>query len=597
MNTRWLVLAAVLLATGLAAADTDPGVQFRDVTRESGITFRHTYGDERFSKILKATGSGVGVFDYDGDGDLDLYFVNCRYLPEVCRIGEKATEKEKKAHEKAKKENSGATNRLYRNDGRSPETGTLRFTDVTEKAGVGDNGYGMGCVVGDYDNDGDVDLYVTNYGPNVLYRNNGNGTFADVTAKAGVAGPEKIGDWVKWSTNAVLVDYDRDGYLDLWVCNYLGFDPEFDDYYKPEGFPGPSNYEGQASHLYRNRGDGTFEDVSEKAGILTKVAVKDGNGMGAAAADFNEDGWPDVYEANDAVPNFLWVNQGDGTFKEMGLAAECASAQGGEGNASMHPSIGDYDNDGLLDIFIPDMTYFSLYRNGLARAKGVLLFDNVTYPSGIPKAVGQFVGWGGFFFDYDNDGWLDIFTATGEAHRPENEPNLVLRNLANGKFEDVSLELGERVFSESRLSRGAATGDLDNDGDLDLVVVNLHSKRSKGGLPTILLNDGGNARSWIQIRLRGTRSNRDGIGAKVRISAGPLRLTDEARSAPSYLSSTEARMHFGLGGAKRVDRLEIDWPSGAKQILENVTVNQLLTVKEPAKKEPVKKEPVKKGGK
>ncbi|MHC4861073.1 MAG: CRTAC1 family protein, partial [Planctomycetota bacterium] len=257
--------------------------------------------------------------------------------------------------------------------------------------------------------------------------------------------------------------------------------------------------------------------------------------------------------------------------------------------------IGDYDNDGLVDIFIPDMNYFSLYRNDLARMKGKLLFEDVAYSSGLAGPVGQFVGWGGFFFDYDNDGWIDLFTATGEAHRPENQPNVVLRNLGNGKYVDVSEDLGERVFSERRLSRGAAAGDLDNDGDLDIVVVNLHSKRTKGkgGLPTILLNDGGNAASWIQIRLRGTRSNRDGIGAKVRVSAGRLRLFDEARSAPSYLSSTEARLHFGLGGAKKVDRLEIDWPSGAKQILENVTVNQLLTVKEPAKK----KEPVKKGGK
>jgi hypothetical protein len=575
---RWSTLAAVLLIGGLATAQSKPGVHFRDITPESGISFRHTYGDANFSKILKATGSGVGVFDYDGDGDLDLYFVNGTYLAEIC--------------DEAGKVNEGATNRLYRNDGKNPETGTLKFSDVTEKAGVGDPGYGMGCVVGDYDNDGDTDLYVTNHGANVLYRNNGNGTFTDVTEKAGVGGPKLVREWPKWSTNAVFLDYDRDGYLDLWVCNYVAFDPKIDDYYKPEGFPGPLNYLGQPSILFRNKGDGTFEDVTKKAGITRP----DGRGMGAAAGDFNNDGWPDVYETNDAMVNYLFINQGDGTFKDEGEDALCIRGQGGEKTASMHPTVGDYDRDGFLDLFITDTSYFSLFRNDFARNEGVLVFEDVTYPAGIAGPVGQFVGWGGLLIDYDNDGWLDIFVATGEAHRPENQPNVVLRNQGDGKFKEVSLNLGERVFWERRLSRGAACADLDNDGDQDVVVVNIDVKArgDKAGLPTVLLNEGGNAGSWIQVRLHGTRSNRDGIGAKVRVTAGGRTYMDEARTAPAYLSSTEARMHFGLGDAKKVDRLEVDWPSGAKQVLTNCSANQLLTVQEPAKK-PAKKPT--KGGK
>ncbi len=562
--TRWGALLILLIVPGLAFAAPPPGdVSFRDITATSGVTFRHTFGDRDFSKILKATGSGVGILDYDGDGDLDLYFVNGSYLEEIC--------------DEAGKVNEGATNRLFRNDGRNAELGTITFTDVTEEAGVGDTGYGMGCAVADYDNDGDTDLYVTNYGRNVLYRNNGDGRFTVVTDTAGVAGPSSLNGFVKWSTNACWFDYDKDGQLDLYVCNYLAFDPAFNNFYGPEGFPGPSNYLGQPSILYRNKGDGTFEDVTVKAGLFRK----EGRGMGASAGDLNNDGWPDLFEANDDMVNFLFINQGDGTFREAADETLVARGQGGENTAAMHGAMGDFDRDGRLDIFVPDMNYFSLFRNLASESWTRMVFEDTTMRSGIAAACGQYVGWGGFFFDYDNDGWQDIFVATGEAHRPENEPNLVLRNLGNGKFKDVSLSLGKRLFWERRLSRGAACADLDNDGDLDVVVVNIDVKaKGKEGLPSVLENIGGNARNWLTVKLIGARSNRDGIGAKIIVTAGRRTYVDEARSAVAYLSSVTPRVHFGLGDAEAVERVEVRWPSGEVQVLEDVSVNQLLIITE-----------------
>ncbi len=553
-----LVLAAPLWAAGPAR------VTFRDATADSGITFRHTFGDGRFSKIVKATGAGLALLDYDADGDLDVYFVNGCYLPDIC--------------DEAGKANVGAKNALWRNEGVDPATRAPRFTDVTDAAGVGDPSYGMGALAGDYDNDGDQDLYVTNYGPNVLYRNNGDGTFADVTAKAGVAGPEKLNGWLKWSTNAVFTDYDRDGYLDLFVCNYLAFDPAFNAYYGPENFPGPLNYLGQASTLYRNLGDGTFEDVTEKAGVF----MKGGRGMGASAADVNNDGWPDLYEANDAQVNYLWINQGDGTFKEMGDAALVARGQGGENTSSMHGSFADFDGDGWLDLFVPDTEYMSIFRNLTGTNNGVPLFEDITAGSGIAKAMGQFDGWAGLCLDYDHDGLVDLFVTTGGSHRPEGQPSVMLRNVGGGKFADVSLDLGKRVFFERRLSRGAACGDLDGDGDLDIVRLNIDVKaEGKEGLPTVLLNEGGNAAgSWLDVRLVGTRSNRDGIGARVRVTAGGKTWMQEVQSARAYLSSAEACAHFGLGAATKVDRLEVEWPSGIRQVLEGLEANQRLTVTE-----------------
>jgi len=522
-------------------------IQFVDVTSKAGIDFKHTFGDFKLSNILETTGSGAAFLDYNNDGYLDIYVVNCCYLegindPEGSKIGE-------------------VTNRLYRNNG----DGT--FTDVTQEAGVGDTGYGMGVAVGDYNNDGHPDIYVTNYGPNVLYRNNGDGTFTDVTQEAGVAGPDTLNGFPKWSTNAVFFDYDKDGYLDLFVGNYLAFDPEYRFYYGPEGFPGPQAYLGQPDILYHNNGDGTFTDVTEKAGIVAEV---DGKAMGASCGDYNNDGYPDIFIANDAMENFLYRNNGDGTFTNVALSAWVAYGDGGESTASMHGCFSDFNNDGYLDIFVPDMTFNALFCN-----KGDGTFQDVIVMTGIPSVAGQFVGWGGFIFDYDNDGKRDIFVANGGAHHLYGHQDLLFRNNGDGTFTDVSLESGQ-YFHTKRTGRGAAYGDYDNDGDLDIFIVNIDLK----GTPVLLRNDGGNKNNWLTIKTIGTKSNRDGIGARIKVVAGDMVQIDEVKSASSYLSQADLRVHFGLGRHTKVDLVEIKWPSGVVQTLKNVRVNQILTVKE-----------------
>ncbi|MEE8386088.1 MAG: CRTAC1 family protein, partial [Dehalococcoidia bacterium] len=445
-------------------------------------------------------------------------------------------------------------NALYRNNG----DGT--FTEVTAQAGVGDQRYGMGVSAADYDNDGDLDLYVLNYGPNVLYRNNGNGTFTNVASEAGL-------DDRNWSVSAPWLDYDGDGDLDVYVANYLEYDAgKFRDFYAAAGYPGPLSYQAQPDRLYRNNGDGTFTNVTSRTGLH----FPDGRAMSAVATDLNDDGLPDIYVANDATPNCYFVNSGRGSFEDRALLMGLAFGEGGQGASSMGPVIGDVDRNGLLDVYVPDMGYGCLLVN-----KGKMFVD-VTAPSNLAVVCGQYTGWGGGLIDYDNDGHLDVFVANGNAHHEYTEEDVLLRNDGNGRFIDVAEQSGP-YFREKHVGRGAAFADYDNDGDIDILVMNLN------GPAKLLRNDGGNRNNWLKIvpQLAGTKV--EAIGARVTVVVGKMRMVQEVAAVTGYLSQSDARAHFGLGSATKVDRVEIRWPGGQITKLENVKANQILEVRQAIK--------------
>jgi hypothetical protein len=425
----------------------------------------------------------------------------------------------------------------------------------------------MGVVVGDYDNDGDPDIYVCNYGPNVLYRNNGDGTFADVTQQAGVAGPHELNGFTKWSIHACFLDYDTDGDLDLYVGNYLAFDPEYRYFFAPTGFPGPLDYRGQPDILYRNNGNGTFTDVTKAAGVWNP----EGRAMSVTAADYDNDGYPDIFVANDVMENYLYHNNGNGTFTNTALEKGVAFGEFGEATSAMGPEFADLDNDGDLDLFIPDMGYCALYRND------GMMFEEITTEAGIAEVCGQYTSWSPVVFDYDDDGYRDIFITNGDAHHLYTEESLLFRNRGNGTFEDVSLRSGDYFTREEYVGRGAIYGDYDNDGDIDILTNNLNG-------PAVLLRntdvEGRNRNHWLTVRLIGTRSNRDGIGARLRVVTGSLRQTAEVKAGSGYLGSNDPRVHFGLGRQRTVDLLEIRWPSGIVQTLKDIPGDQILTVKE-----------------
>jgi hypothetical protein len=549
-------------AQGVARAATPP-VKFADVTAAAGISFKHE-GSPTSKKYLPETmGSGVAVFDYDGDGRLDIFFVNGARIDDPMPNGASPV-----------KDGARYWNRLYR---QKPD-GT--FEDRTEKAGVAGSGYGMGAAVGDIDNDGDPDLYVTALGRNTLYRNNGNETFADVTAAAGVAGSG-------WSTSSAFVDFNHDGRLDLFVCRYLDWSFEM-DIYCGERRPGyraychPDNYRGVTSLLYRNEGNGRFVEVSEKAG----VANPEGKGLGVAIADFDRDGLIDIFVANDSVRQFLYRNKGDGTFEDVALLAGAAFNEDGKTFAGMGVDFADYDNDGLPDVVVTNLSNdrYALYRNS-----GDGSFVYTTNSSNLGRITLLYSGWGTRFLDYDNDGWKDIFVAQGhvldtiELTTPNLkylEPPLLARNEGGGgkqgpRFADVSSASGA-VFAESWAARGMASGDLDEDGDVDVVVT------TTNGRAYVLRNDGGNGANWLQLRFVGKKSNRDGIGADVRIvTASGAAQHATVTTSSSYLSASDPRVHFGIGAEKLVKSVEVRWPSGATQRLQNVAANRVVTVAEP----------------
>src|SRR6267154_895493 len=533
-------------ASSLTDSTQANDLRFTDITRQAGIQFKHVFSPEK-KYIAESMSGGVALFDYDNDGYLDIYFVNSLTVDLA------------KSHQKTR-------SALYHNNG----DGT--FTDVTDKAGVGDIGFGMGVAVGDYNNDGFDDLYVTCLGPNHLFKNNGNGTFTDVTAKAGVGDP-------RWSTGAAFVDDDNDGKLDLFVSNYVDFDlnhlPEFGQgrTCQFKGIPvqcGPRGLPGAGDSLYHNNGDGTFTDVSKKAGVSDPNGYY---GLGVIASDFDADGLVDIFVANDSTPNFLYHNNGDGTFKEIGFQSATAVNENGSEQGSMGVALGDYNHDGRLDLLITnfDDDYNTLYHND-----GRGSFTDVSYAAKVAAVSLPYVGWGTWFFDYDNDGWADLLVVNGHVY-PQlptyRQRNLVHHNNRDGTFTEVGVQLGS-PFEEKRTGRGAAFGDIDNDGDVDVVINNLD------GAPQLLRNDGGNANNSVLIKTIGVKSNRDGIGARVKIVSSDLTQIGEVYSGGSYLSQSDLRVTFGLGKRTKIDLIEVHWPSGSVDRIANAGVNKILTIKE-----------------
>ena len=533
-----------------AFAQAPPSVKFVDIAQSAGIDFRHDNAASSEKYLIETMGSGCGWIDYDQDGLLDLYLVNGA-----------ATRLHKPAHP--------LRSALYRNNG----DGT--FTDVTVKAGVGAEGlFGMGVAVGDYDNDGYPDLLVLGYGRCILYHNNGNGTFTDVTARAGV---ENAG---RWASSAAWFDYNNDGHLDLVIANYIDWSPDRNFWCGDHG-PGmrsychPDDYNGEAPTLFHNNGDGTFADVSKQSG----VGLKPGNGLGVVTFDYDNDGWQDIFIANDSMANFLFRNNRDGTFREVGYSAGVAVSADGLPEAGMGTDAADTTGKGRMDLVVThlDSQLARLYEN-----MGDGTFDDATLRSGLGYATFHMSGFGARFMDYDNDGAPDIFMANG--HVLDNiqrynasvhyaEPKLMFRNMGHGAFQNVSETLG-RDFQLPRVSRGAAVGDFDNDGDLDILVNN------NGERPQLLRNDGGNANHWLEILLIGTRSNRDGVGARVKVSAGDLVCCEQRKGGMSYQSAQDPRLHFGLGKHSIVDSVEILWPSGTVTKLAKIQADRIIAVEE-----------------
>jgi hypothetical protein len=538
---------SLLLALSLTARQQDPSIRFVNVAAEAKLTFKHENGATPQKYMPETMAGGSIILDYNNDGWPDILLVN----------GGSFTDKQKAA---------GARHRLYRNN----KDGS--FTDVTAGSGIGVSGFGMGACSADYDNDGWPDLYITSFGGNKLYHNNGNGTFADVTAKAG-AGSQL------WSASCAFGDIDNDGYVDLFVTNYVDFSVKNNKYCFYSGdtraYCHPNVYNGLPDILYRNNGDGTFTDVSRQSGIYRT----DGKGLGVVFGDYDNDGWPDIFVANDSVPNFLFHNKGKGVFEEVGLLAGVAVGNEGQPLAGMGADMGDIDGDGLLDIFVTnlDRQTHSLHRN---LGKG--LFANITFESGVAEATLPFVGFGAVFFDYDNDTDLDLAIANGDVidnislfrdSTSYAQRNLLLQNDGTGKFRDVGPASGPG-FALKKPSRSLSAADIDNDGDLDLLIGNV------GETPDLLRNDGGNKNNSLLIRTVGSKSNRDGIGARLRLTAGRKVLLREVKAGSSYLSQNDMRIHFGMGNAARAEKLEIRWPSGALDVMQDIEANQILTITE-----------------
>jgi enediyne biosynthesis protein E4 len=553
----WLTAVAAVCAIVSIRGATMAEPLFVEAAAAAGLTFNHMNGATGHFYAAEQMGSGAALFDYDNDGDLDVFLVQGGSLE------------------------PGGTNaaprpagRLFRNDLKRGVDGkpALRFTEMTDRAGIVWRGYGMGAAVADYDNDGDLDLFITGFGPDALFRNNGDGTFADVTPQAGVSDP-------LWSTSAAFLDYDRDGDLDLFVANYLDFTLADNkicaDAVGTRDYCSPRSYRPVPSRLYRNEGNGRFTDVLQSSGIVKAY----GAGLGVATGDYNGDGWPDIYVANDATPNQLWINRRDGTFVDEGLLSGTAVNAAGNPEGSMGIASGDVDADGDEDLFVTNIIgeTFVLYQND---GKGT--FEDVRARWGLAEPTAAFTGFGTDWIDYDNDGWLDLFIANGavnalEKLRGQPNPfrmrNQLFRNTGAGRFIETSAA-GGPAFERADVGRGAAFGDLDNDGDTDIVVT------TNGGPVSLLLNQAAAGNHWLDVRLEQGPGNRFAFGARVTIerTAKPT-LSRRVRTDGSYLSASDVRVHIGLAGSARLDAITVEWPDGARERWEKVGGDRLVTLR------------------
>jgi len=558
--TTWrtsLFVSLLFLAVCVAISEDHReslGFSFTNVAREAGLNAVTVFGGKESNKyLLETTGCGVAFLDYDNDGWLDIFQVNGTTL-EGFPTGQEPI------------------NHLYRNR----HNGT--FEDVTLKSGLRQSGWGQGVCAGDFDNDGREDLFVSYWGQNQLFRNNGDGTFENVTHKVGLLSSRK-----RWGSGCTFLDYDRDGYLDLFVANYIDFD--IDSAPVPESglclykgirvACGPPGLPGGKNALYHNNGNGTFVDVSEASGI---TRAKGTYGLGVNTLDFNNDGWTDIYVANDSNPSTLYRNEHDGTFTDVAITSGSAYSQDGKPQAGMGVAVGDYDRNGSMDIF---KTNFAGDTSTLYANTGRGFFEDVTFSGGIGLNT-RWLGWGCGFVDLDNNGWLDLFLANGHVY-PEvyqlkteagyKQRKVIYRNLQNGKFEDISEAVGEPATTP-KASRGCAFGDFDNDGDVDVVINNVHEP------PDLFRLDSRNANQWLELRLVGTRSNRSAIGARVRCLAGGSSQLQEVHGGGSYYSQNDLRVHFGLGVATKVDQIEVRWPNGLEEKWEDLSVGRLMTLEE-----------------